>query len=225
MAVELIVPAVGESITEVQIGRWLKAEGEAVAKDEGLAEIETDKVTFELPAPAAGVLGKILVAAGQNALVGAVVGYLDEGAVPAAAPAADDQASPVPTLVASESPVAAEAAAPGVAPRIMPAAAHAMATTGVTVEQVSATGPGGRVLKEDVLRAASAAAAAPAAPTAASVPAGDDEEVVAMSPLRKRVAQRLVQASTEMALLTTFNEVDMSAVMALRRQYQEAFQK
>ena len=235
MAVELKVPAVGESITEVEIGEWLKNEGDAVAMDETIVMIETDKVTAEVIAPVAGTITQILKKQGEVAQVGDLIGYMEEGAVdakPAAAaappaPAAQAPATPAP-------PPAAPAAGSG---HVMPAAQRAMATSGVNPGDVTATGPGGRVLKEDVMRATGGQPAAPApaapaptpAPAAAKkpapvLPAGErQEDIVPMTPLRRKVASRLVEAQQNAALLTTFNEIDMSYVMNIRKQYKEAF--
>jgi len=251
MSIPLQVPSVGESITEVQIGQWYKRPGQAVKKDEVLAEIESDKATVELVAPEAGVLEKVLRNQGDKAAVGEVIGYLTAGATAAETPAPAAPASPAPApAVASKpapspKPAAAAPAAPAVATeRVMPAARRVLAEQGISAAAVPASGPGGRLLKEDVERFSRdhlevAAAVAPAAVTTMPVPApapvtvqtvglpADDrgEELVPMSPLRQRVAQRLVEAQQTAALLTTFNEVDMSAAMALRKTHQEAFQK
>ncbi len=237
MAVELKVPAVGESITEVEIGEWLKNEGDTVAMDETIVMIETDKVTAEVIAPVAGTVTQILKKQGEVAQVGDLIGYMEEGAVDA------KPAAPTPAAAAPEAPAAPAAtpAPPPAAPapssgHVMPAAQRAMATTGVNPNDVTATGPGGRVLKEDVMRAAggqpAAPAPAPAAPAPAPaakkpapvLPAGErQEDVVPMTPLRRKVASRLVEAQQNAALLTTFNEIDMSYVMNIRKKYKEAF--
>ncbi len=223
MALELKVPEVGESITEVLIGDWLKKVGDAVKRDDPVVMIETDKVTVELPAPADGVITQILIAAGSSAQVGDVVGLMEEGAVAAAAPAA---AAPVAAAPAA-TPAAAAAPAPGGEARVMPAAARELATRGLSAQDVTATGPGGRLLKEDVQRAQAAAPPAPRAPAAAQAPAptggSRQTEVVPMTPLRRRIAERLVQSQQTAALLTTFNEVDMSAAMAARKEWQPLF--
>lgn len=216
MAVELKVPSVGESVTEVQIGDWLKSEGESASQDEALVMIETDKVTVELPAPVAGKVTKILLKAGDSAAVGDVIGYMEEGAVEAA-PAKTEAAAPAPTPQS-----AAPAAGGG---HVMPAAARAMAEAGLNPGQVAGTGPGGRVLKEDVARAAAAPATSTALSKAPPAEGFREEEVVPMTTMRRRIAERLVEAQQTAAMLTTFNEVDMSAVMALRKQYQENFVK
>lgn len=227
MPIELKVPSVGESITEVEIGDWLKAPGDSVNKDENVVVIESDKASIELPAPAAGVISKILKAKGQKAAVGEVIGMLEKG---------DGAAAKVkPEAKASGSAKPAPAAAPAAkgkadAPaKVMPAARRLLEEKGLSAAAVKASGPGGRLLKEDVQAHAPAAplpAKAAPAPVAQSVTGGGSrqEEVVPMSPLRRTVARRLVEAQQSMAMLTTFNEIDMSAVIALRKEHQEAFQ-
>jgi 2-oxoglutarate dehydrogenase E2 component (dihydrolipoamide succinyltransferase) len=247
MAIELKVPPVGESITEVQIGDWLKAEGDSVARDEVVVKIETDKVTVDLPAPASGRLAQIRVQKGQTATVGDVIGLLEEAGASAAAGAGNGEAReasapPAPSEVRSarapltevsneskdsDAPRSVRDTIPpqGFA-RVMPSARRALKERGLKAEDVEPTGPGGRVLKEDVLRAALPAEtqeARPRAPVPAPPSGARDEEVVPMSPFRKRIAERLVQSQQTAALLTTFNEIDMSAVSALRKEYQEAF--
>lgn len=251
MAVELKVPAAGESITEVQIGEWLKKEGDAVKRDENIVIIETDKVTVELPAPVDGVLTKILVQNGQDANVGDVIGYMEEGAQasasrgPAAsAPQADSPPKDESTSAEEPEPDDDEfvtdrisdvrdSLPPEAFARVMPAARRVAEEEGVDLSEVKATGPGGRILKEDVVRhlqPAPVPSARPAAspgqpPSAPRTPDERGEEVVNMTPMRRKIAERLVQSQQEMALLTTFNECDMSYVMALRKQYQDLFVK
>ncbi len=263
MSIELKVPAVGESITEVLLVRWFKKVGQPVQKDEPLVEIETDKATFELPAPVAGALSRIVKGDGQTAEVGEVVGFMEEGA--AAAEKSEEEAPVEPAAPAepvkerrpaeqiaeaskpSEPQIAPPekekpTAAPSEAgePRVMPAAQREMAERGIGPEQVEATGPGGRILKEDVIKAAERKAGAaptegkaaetppPAAEAPVAPPAAETgnryEEAVPMSPMRKRIAERLVAAQQTTALLTTINEIDMSAVMTLRSEYRETFQ-
>ncbi len=225
---ELKVPSVGESITEVQIGDWLVGEGANANKDQSVVVIETDKVTTELPAPVAGTVAKILKKKGDKAVVGEVIGYLVAGAAPAKPAAAAAPTAPA----APAAPVAQ--AAPVAGAHVMPGAARIAAERGVDLAKVAGSGPGGRVLKEDVLAATSAPAtapkaiaAAPVAPAAKPAKSADSrqEEVVPMSPMRKRIAQRLVEAQTNAALLTTFNEIDMGAVMELRNHYKDDFAK
>jgi 2-oxoglutarate dehydrogenase E2 component (dihydrolipoamide succinyltransferase) len=229
MALELKVPEVGESITEVMIGTWKKQEGDVVAADDSIVEIESDKATVELPAPTAGRVTKILKASGEKALVGEVIGYL-EPASAGAAVAAANQSSPSPAAA----PAAAPAAPAGPA-RVMPAAARVLGEAGVPAAGVPGTGPGGRITKTDAVLATSRTAAPapatkpapPPAPLVAVPKAGGsrEERFVLISPIRQRIAERLVAAQQEAALLTTFNEVDMSAVMALRGKFKDTFQE
>ncbi len=229
MATELTVPSVGESVSEVEIGEWLKGEGDPVRKDEAVAVIETDKATMELFAPTDGVLGKLLKPKGAKVSAGEVVGYVEPGGAPAPAKVE----TPAPVIA----PKAAKPKPEGTAqpePRVMPAAARAAAQAGLKAGEIPGTGPGGRVLKEDVQRAAAQAAqpaVVPSLPETQAAPAvkpvttaaGREEEVVAMSLIRRKIAERLLQAQNTMALLTTFNEVDMSGVLALRGQFQDKF--
>jgi 2-oxoglutarate dehydrogenase E2 component (dihydrolipoamide succinyltransferase) len=231
MPIELKVPPVGESITEVQIGEWLKAEGDAVSRDEVIVKIETDKVTVDLPAPSTGVITQIKAKQGTVAQVGDVIGYMEEGAA-ASKPKVASAPPPVAPAPAAAAPAAAAPPADAEGPkprpardtmppqgfaRVMPSARRALKERGFQADEVQATGPGGRVLKEDVMRATPRAEAKPA------VVADKQEEVVPMSPFRKKIAERLVQSQQTAALLTTFNEIDMSAAMALRKEYQESF--
>ena len=232
MAIELKVPEVGESITEAMIGEWLKAEGDWVEQDEPVVILETDKVNVELPAPQAGVLKQILRQDGDDVEVGEVIGTLEEAERPADAPAA---APPEPAAEAPPPAADEEAPAAGEEPRVMPAARRALAEAGLEASEVAATGPGGRLLKEDVIRhleerpaPAPETPAAPAPPvseppSAAAAGGTRQEEAVKMTPLRRRVAERLVEAQQTAALLTTFNEIDMSRVIALRKEYRESF--
>ncbi len=228
MSLELKVPSVGESITEVQIGDWLKAAGQAVSADEGIVVIETDKVTVELPAPAAGTVTKVLKKKGETALVGEVIGYMEAGA------AAKTENKAAPAEAKADAKGAAKSGAKGGEKVVMPAAARELAQRGLEASEVAASGPGGRLLKEDVLKhasAAPAAAPAPAAATAAPAPVAKapaiagarEEQVIPLTPMRKRIAERLVQAQHTAAILSTFNEIDMSHAMALRKQHQERF--
>jgi len=222
MATEIRVPTLGESVTEATIGKWLKAEGDAVAVDEPLVELETDKVSVEVPAPAAGKLSAISVKEGETVEVGALLGMLEEGAAgAAAAPAAAAPAQPAP----------AEPAAPkdgGMPPS--PAASRLAAESGVDAAGVAGSGKRGQVLKEDVMKATSAPAApAPAAPVAVRAASSPSDEVreerVRMTRLRQTIARRLKDAQNTAAMLTTFNEVDMTAVMEMRRKYKDLFEK
>jgi len=261
MAVELKVPQSGESITEVQIGEWRKAEGDYVEVDEVLVEIETDKAAIELPAPSSGILKKILKKNGEEAAVGDVIGMLEEGEAPAedSKPAekaekaektekAPPEKSEAPKQEKSEKPAktaekpakaAEKTAKPETEQRVMPAAQRILSQAGVDASEVEGTGPGGRVLKEDAQRAADEAQAAPKpaskpaapadeAPSAPPEPSdepGREEEVVPMTPMRKAIARNLVYAQQNAALLTTFNEIDMSAVMEMRSHFKDAFLK
>ena len=225
MAIEIKVPTLGESVTEATIAKWFKKPGDAVAIDEPLVELETDKVTVEVPSPGAGVLESIVAKDGDTVGVGALLGTLGEGSgvVAASAPAA-----------AAAAPVAAAPVASSTSMPPSPAAAKLMADTGVSVE--AGSGKRGQVLKGDVL--AAAAAPRPAAPAAAPAPApvaaprapsaAEDaarEDRVRMTKLRQTIARRLKEAQSSAAMLTTFNDVDMSAVMALRNQYKDIFEK
>jgi len=290
---ELKVPAVGESVTEVQIGQWRKREGDRVERDESVVEIESDKATVDLLAPSAGTVSKMLKKQGDKAAVGETIGYLEEQGE---SRPADSPAQPGGTTVAVErhpgqtaigsvqpaadSPTPPKAAAPAPSPErtekpgghVMPAAERLMAEHGVQPGTVQGTGPGGRILKEDVQRQldksdstkpppkgpAKAGDGAPAAvkasaegrvvtttppsapaptPRAPAEPTGlqigprfaaeanREEEFIVMSPIRRRIAERLVEAQHTAALLTTFNEIDMSEVMALRNKFKETYQE
>ena len=225
MSVELTVPAVGESITEVFINQWMKAEGDYAEKDETIAELETDKATFEFPAPVSGIVTKIAVGEGESAQVGQSIGTMEAGEAPAGG---TPDVAPPPSK--EDAPKAETApTGDGGSDRVMPAAAAALAQHGLTADQVQATGPGGRLLKEDVIRhteKSAAPAKTPAAPLPTSGGEGDrEEDLVPMSPMRQTIAKRLVSAQHNAALLTTFNEVDMSGIMDLRSQFKDAFVK
>ncbi len=295
MAVELKVPAVGESVTEVQIGQWRKREGDRVERDESVVEIESDKATVDLLAPSAGVVSKLLKQQGEKAAVGETIGYLDAasegvsgdgrsqaagttvavekhhgareiGSVQPAAPAHPPSQPTTPQATPAEK-RSAKPAAKAVA-HVMPAAERLMAEHGIDPASVQGTGPGGRILKEDVQRRIDQGApvkppaaptkeplqqstrppesrvtTAPATPPTASTPrlpaektdleigprylgeANREEEFIVMSPIRRRIAERLVEAQHTAALLTTFNEIDMSEVMALRSKFKEVYQE
>ena len=216
---EIKVPSVGESVTEVTVAEWLKPIGAFVEVDEPIVLVESDKADMEIPAPASGTLTEQRIGAGEDAAVGDVLGILEPGEATAGG-------ANVPAPVAVPEPEPAAPAASG--GHVMPAAARALHDAGMTADQVSGSGPGGRILKEDVPSPSQApqpaAAPAPATP-AAPVVAGGGEEVVRMSRLRQTIARNLVGAQQNAALLTTFNEVDMSEVMALRKRHQDAFVK
>ena len=227
MTIEIKVPAMGESVSEATVARWFKKEGDAVARDEPLLELETDKVTVEVPAPASGAIESIAARAGDTVQVGTVLGAIAEGkkgatsAVAAANPdAAKPKAAPAP-----------KAAAPKPAPGapVMPSARRIVEESGMSPASVAGTGKDGRVTKGDMLAAleARAAAIAPAPmPVAAGPrPNAAREERVTMSRLRRTIALRLKESQNTAAQLTTFNEVDMSHVMALRAEYKESFEK
>jgi 2-oxoglutarate dehydrogenase E2 component (dihydrolipoamide succinyltransferase) len=233
------VPAVGESITEVDIGAWLKAEGEPVQKDEPVVTLETDKATVELLAPEAGVLSRRLKDKGSTAAIGEVIGLVQSGSTGSGAASA--KAGPPTEAGTTTDQTPGTTVESKLPPRITPAALRVLAEHGLRAEQVRPTGPGGRLLKEDALReaerqqAATADRPSPPAPArpapepvpagGAALPAGGEEAVVPMSRLRRTIAQRLVEAQQQTAMLTTFNEVDMSAVSALRKEWGEAFQQ
>ncbi len=273
MAVELKVPTVGESITEVQIGAWRKSSGDWVEQDEAVVELESDKATVELPAPVAGTITEILKKEGDTAEVGEVIGYVDdsgkkgdgkkksdekeakkedgeaksrvedkkkakeevpkEGAAQEKEPA-ESKAESEESDVSDEE--AIESAPSKAKPRVMPAARRALAEHGLEADDVDGTGAGGRILKEDVLRAVSEdrlrkeedeakpkPEARPEEP--AKLRGARDEESVPMTPMRRRIAERLVEAQHTGALLTTFNEIDMSGVVALREEHKGEFQE
>ena len=229
MATEIRVPTLGESVSEATIGKWFKKPGEAVKADEPLVELETDKVTLEVNAPAAGVLGEIVAKEGETVGVNALLGSIAEGGA-AAAPAPKAEAKPAAAPApAAEAPKAAATKAADSGPAVSRLAAE----SGVDPSKVAASGKDGRVTKGDKLAAiATGGAAAPAAgpaPIAVRAPSAPDdgarEERVKMTKLRQTIARRLKEAQSNAAMLTTFNEVDMSGVMALRNQYKDVFEK
>jgi 2-oxoglutarate dehydrogenase E2 component (dihydrolipoamide succinyltransferase) len=242
---EIRVPALGESVTEATIGKWFKKPGEAVAVDEPLVELETDKVTIEVPAPTAGVLADIAAKDGDTVAVGAVLGQIKEGAAAAAkaAPAPAPSASPPPQSAPAAAPKAPTSAPTSAAPAtakladapLAPSVRKLAAESGVDAASVAGSGKDGRVTKGDMLAAIERAAAAPTpvVATAAAVqmraPTPPDdaarEERVRMTRLRQTIARRLKDAQNTAAMLTTFNEVDMSQIMALRTQYRDLFEK
>jgi 2-oxoglutarate dehydrogenase E2 component (dihydrolipoamide succinyltransferase) len=231
---EIRVPTLGESVTEATIGKWFKKAGDPVAVDEPLVELETDKVTIEVPAPAAGVLGDIAAKDGDTVAVGALLGQIKEGVgAPKAAPAA--AALPQAAKPAPAPPPAAKAPAAATDTPLAPSVRKLSAESGVDAATVPGSGKDGRVTKGDMLAAIERAAAqpTPVAATAAAVqvrapsPADDAarEERVRMTRLRQTIARRLKDAQNTAAMLTTFNEVDMGHVMALRTQYRDLFEK
>jgi 2-oxoglutarate dehydrogenase E2 component (dihydrolipoamide succinyltransferase) len=256
MSIELKVPSLGESVQQATIGAWLKKEGDAVRLDEPIVEVESEKATVAVPAPAAGVLRRVLKQTGETVNVGEVIGELEAGAAaqaapakggdaqkagdakPTAAPSAPPVASPPPPPAAASAAsdrsarngptagvVAGSTAASGQAPlrRVPPSARRLIAEHGLEASAIARQG--GQVRKEDVMRALQPAPAGPAAPRAPQAPAvaGERERVVPMTPLRRTVARRLVEAQHTAAILTTFNEVDMSRVLAMREKHGPAF--
>jgi 2-oxoglutarate dehydrogenase E2 component (dihydrolipoamide succinyltransferase) len=233
MAIEIRVPTLGESISEATVGKWFKKAGEVVRADEPLVELETDKVTLEVNAPGAGVLSEITAETGETVAIGALLGQVSGG------PAAAQAAAPP-----SASPKSAPSPAPATAMPPAPSAAKIAAENRIDLDSVAGSGRRGQVLKGDALAAVAAAASAPApavarapapapAPAPVSVPPprvstpddGTREERVRMTKLRQTIARRLKDAQNTAAMLTTFNEVDMTEVMALRARYKDAFEK
>jgi 2-oxoglutarate dehydrogenase E2 component (dihydrolipoamide succinyltransferase) len=261
---DILVPTLGESVTEATVGRWLKKAGEPVKKDEPLVELETDKVTIEAPAPEDGVISEILVEEGATVEIGALLGRIGSGAgaarpAAATAPAPEPEpevkaagaraagAEPAPApkpapAAAKPAPAAATASATRAAeePKVMPAARRAMAEAGLEAKDVEGTGKDGRIRKADVMRTLDASgspvarepapappkpSAPPPAPVAEPRALAPREERVKMTRLRQTIARRLKEAQNTAAMLTTFNEADMSAVMAVRTKYKELFEK
>jgi 2-oxoglutarate dehydrogenase E2 component (dihydrolipoamide succinyltransferase) len=235
---DIRVPTLGESVTEATIGRWFKHAGDSVAVDEPLVELETDKVTIEVPAPAAGVLAEILVKDGETVAPGALLGQIKEGAgaaaKAAAAPAAASPPAAKPAPPPPQPAPAAAKAAPADAP-LAPSVRKLAAESGISASTVPGSGKDGRVTKGDMLDAIARAVKTPtpvaqsAAAVQARAPSPPDdaarEERVRMSRLRQTIARRLKEAQNTAAMLTTFNEVDMTQVMALRAEYKDLFEK
>ncbi|MDO9416518.1 2-oxoglutarate dehydrogenase complex dihydrolipoyllysine-residue succinyltransferase [Pararhizobium sp.] len=230
MATEIRVPTLGESVSEATVGSWFKKVGDTVAADEPLLELETDKVTIEVPAPSAGVLTEIVAAAGETVGLGALLGQIAAGAAgTAAAPATAAKAT-------DTAAVAAPAAVPKEAASAMPAApaaAKMLAENNLSADQVDGSGKRGQVLKGDVIAAVAKSVATPVAAEPVKVQArgpspvedAPREERVKMTRLRQTIAKRLKDAQNAAAMLTTYNEVDMSAVMSLRTKYKDIFEK
>jgi len=239
MATDIVVPPLGESVTEATVARWLKQPGEAVVVDDPLVELETDKVTLEVNAPAAGTLSEILVAKDANVSVGGVLGRIAEGGAgkaaaprPAAKPAVvtapapkappAPAARPAPVAGAKPAPQPATASAPAGADQLArsgPAVQRLAAESGIDTNRVPSSGKDGRLTKGDMLGAIAAGTSSTPAET------GPREERVRMTRLRRRIAERLKEAQNTAAMLTTFNEADMSAVMAVRERYRGDFEK
>ena len=218
MAKEIRVPALGESVTEATIAKWFKNVGDAVKADEPMVELETDKVTVEVPAPASGKLTSISAAAGTTVNVGALLGAIEEGAAGAAAKPAATAPAAAPAALKIAEPTKAEAP-------LSPAVRKIVTENKLDPASIPATGRDGRLTKGDVIEQLAKPVAMPVSlPAAASAPSGGEERVK-MSRLRLTIARRLKEAQNTAAMLTTFNEVDMSAVMALRNEFKEMFEK
>ncbi|MBO6884317.1 MAG: 2-oxoglutarate dehydrogenase complex dihydrolipoyllysine-residue succinyltransferase [Marivita sp.] len=224
-SVDVMVPTLGESVSEATVSTWFKKVGDTVAQDEMLCELETDKVSVEVPAPAAGILSEILAAEGATVAAGGKLGVIG-GSAAAAASAPTQQSAPAPAAQSSGGSSSADV-------EDAPSAKKAMAEAGLSADQVKGSGRDGRIMKDDVAKAVAAAASAPAqtsAPAAAprAPVSADDaarEERVKMTRLRQTIARRLKDAQNTAAILTTYNEVDMTEVMALRNEYKDLFEK
>jgi 2-oxoglutarate dehydrogenase E2 component (dihydrolipoamide succinyltransferase) len=220
MSTEVKVPVLGESITEATLGEWLKKPGDAVAADEPIASLETDKVSVEVPSPVAGVMGQQVVKVGDTVNVGAVIASIEAGSGAAVA-------TPAPAVAATPAPQPAAESAQTLSPSVR----RIVLEKGVDPSTIKGTGKDGRLTKDDVLSAAAAPKPAPTAPSAApanaAVTVSEDrrEERVRMTRLRQTVAKRLKEAQNTAALLTTFNDVDMSAVIEARTKYKDLFEK
>jgi 2-oxoglutarate dehydrogenase E2 component (dihydrolipoamide succinyltransferase) len=234
---DIMTPALGESVTEATVARWTKKAGDAVRKDEILVELETDKVSLEVASPSDGTLSEIAFEEGTTVEPGAVLGKITEGAAAPKAAPAPKAPEPAKALEPAKAAAAAPAAAPAPAPAppakaaaepvLAPSAQRVVAENRLDVSAISGTGKDGRITKGDALAALDARAKAPAAPPAPAAPREihEREERVRMTRLRQTIARRLKEAQNNAAMLTTFNEVDMSAVMAMRAQYKDAFEK
>jgi 2-oxoglutarate dehydrogenase E2 component (dihydrolipoamide succinyltransferase) len=232
MATEIRVPTLGESVTEATVGKWFKQAGEAIKADEPIVELETDKVTVEVPAPSAGTLAEITVKEGETVEVGALLGSIAAGAGAAKSsepkaekPAAKDDGKAASTTAGADAPSKSGEMHPA------PSAAKMMAEKDVSADQVEGSGKRGQILKEDVIAAVAKGTSSPAAeaPKAARAPSSTDdesrEERVKMTRLRQTIARRLKDAQNTAAMLTTFNEVDMKPVMDMRKKYKDLFEK
>jgi 2-oxoglutarate dehydrogenase E2 component (dihydrolipoamide succinyltransferase) len=239
MATEIVVPTLGESVTEATVGKWFKKAGDAVKADEALAELETDKVTLEVNAPVGGVISEIAVKEGETVGVGAILGLIAEGqaaanATAAKAPASAPQAAAAPVMSAAPAP-----SRPPNADTLAPSVRRISEESGVNPAALAGTGKDGRVTKGDMLAAIGSSASRPGAisfpmPQPMQAPAirapsppadGAREERVRMTKLRQTIARRLKEAQNTAAMLTTFNEVDMSTIMGVRNQYKDLFEK
>ena len=224
MTIDIIVPQLGESVTEATVAKWFKSPGDTVVRDEVLVELETDKVNLEVMAESSGTLAEVLAQENEDVEVGAVLGRIAEGEVSV-------ETAPAPDVAPEPAPVPEPA--PNVETSLSPAVRKLVAEHGLDADAMTGTGKDGRLLKADVLAAIEGKAKAPSAPTPPSQPApapvaratAGRERREKMSRLRKRVAERLKEAQNTAAMLTTFNEVDMTQIMALRAQYKEGFEK
>ncbi len=227
---DIMTPALGESVSEATVARWAKKPGDAVRKDEVLVELETDKVSLEVAAPADGVLDSISAEEGATVVPGTVLGKVLEGGK-ASAKADAPKAAPAPVAAPAPAPAAAQAPAPAVAARVdaplAPSAQRIVSENNLSPATIAGTGKDGRITKGDALAALEVRASAPAPVAAPSAPRAlhASEERVRMTRLRQTIARRLKEAQQNAAMLTTFNEVDMSAVMALRASYKDVFEK
>ena len=229
---DIMTPALGESVTEATVARWTKKPGEAVKKDEILVELETDKVSLEVASPSDGVLSEIAANDGETVTPGALLGRVSEGAAaaaptPAPAPAKAPEPAPAPAPAPQPAPAPAPAPQAEAAKPLSPSVQRIVTETGLDPKAVAGTGKDGRITKGDALTALETRAnqPAPAPAPAAPRPVHEREERVRMTRLRQTIARRLKEAQNSAAMLTTFNEVDMSAVMALRSQYKDVFEK
>lgn len=218
---QIVVPTLGESVAEATVAQWLKKEGDAVKADEPIVELETDKVTLEVNAPADGVIMKIAVGEGNTVEVGAILGEMEIGAVANdSAPAKKEEPK---TQAAAAAP--SQVAAPSEDAKTSPAVRKMIADNNLDASKIPASGKDGRISKEDVEKFLASGASKSAAPAAVAVDQGAREERVKMSKLRQVIARRLKEAQNTAAMLTTFNEVDMGPVMDLRNEYKDAFEK
>jgi 2-oxoglutarate dehydrogenase E2 component (dihydrolipoamide succinyltransferase) len=230
MATEVTVPTLGESITEATLGQWLKKPGEAVKADEPIASLETDKVAVDVPSPVDGVMGEQAVAEGDTVLVGAVIALIEGGSASTAATPAPENKTAVAQAEKAAPPEPAAAPSAGGNDALSPSARRAVQETGIDPSTVAGSGRDGRVTKQDVQAAAAKPAPSVAAPAPAAAPAvsnanGRKEERVRMTRLRQTVARRLKEAQNTAAMLTTFNDVDMTNVMEARAKYKDLFEK
>jgi 2-oxoglutarate dehydrogenase E2 component (dihydrolipoamide succinyltransferase) len=229
---QILVPTLGESVSEATVAQWLKKEGEAVKADEPIVELETDKVTLEVNAPEDGVITSIVIAEGDTVEVGTLLGELTAGAVASDAAPAKEEKAPAKAAAAAPAPAAKEAA-PVDAPKLSPAVRKMIADKNLDASQIPASGKDGRLSKADVqayIDSGKGGASAPAASPAPAAPKAprevtEREERVKMTKLRRVIASRLKEAQNTAAMLTTFNEVDMGAVMDLRTEYKDFFEK